>query len=111
MLAAGGLVAVACFQAALAAGAPLGHLAWGGAGGSGRLPTPLRAASGAAAIAWLAVARAVLAGHERTTRGAAWALLGGAAMNAASPSRAEARLWTPATLALAALLAAAGRAR
>ena len=106
---AAGLSGVAAFQVALAAGAPLGHLAWGGAGGTGVLPARLRAASAVSAGLWLGAAALVLRGHERATRGIAGVLVAGSAMNAASPSRAEARLWAPASLVLAGVTAAAGR--
>jgi hypothetical protein len=108
-LSAAGLMGVAAFQAALAAGAPYGHLAWGGAGGVGVLPARLRVASAASAGVWLGAATLVLNGHRLATRRIAGLLVVGSAMNAASPSRAEARLWAPAALALAAITAAAAR--
>lgn len=104
-----GLTGVAAFQAALAAGAPWGHLSWGGAGGAGVLPTQLRVASAASAGVWLGAAALVLSGQQRATRRIAGLLVVGSAMNAASPSPAEARLWAPASLALAAVTAAAAR--
>jgi hypothetical protein len=108
-LSAAGLTGVAAFQAALAAGAPWAHLSWGGAGGAGVLPTHLRVASAASAGGWLGAAALVLSGHQRATRRIAGLLVVGSAMNAASPSSAEARLWAPASLALAAVTAAAAR--
>lgn len=108
-LSAAGLTGVAAFQAALAAGAPWGHLSWGGAGGAGVLPTQLRVASAASAGVWLGAAALVLSGHQRATRRIAGLLVVGSAMNAASPSPAEARLWAPASLALAGVTAAAAR--
>jgi hypothetical protein len=109
VLSAAGLTGVAAFQAALAAGAPWGRLSWGGAGGAGVLPTGLRVASAASAGGWLGAAALVLSGRRRATRRIAGLLLVGSAMNAASPSRDEARLWAPASLALAAVTAAAAR--
>lgn len=55
-VAAGLLAAFAAFQAALAAGAPWGGLAWGGAE-SGQLGDALRVASGVSAVAlvWMAM--------------------------------------------------------
>lgn len=108
-LSAAGLTGVAAFQTALAAGVPAGHLAWGGAGGTGALPTHLRVASAASALLWLGGAALVRSGNRRATRRIAGLLLVGSAMNAASPSRAEARLWAPTSLALAGFTAAASR--
>ena len=110
-LSAAGLAGVAGFQVALAAGAPGGRFAWGGAGGSGVLPTKLRVASAASAGLWLSAAGLVLRRDQRATRCIAGLLMVGSAMNAASPSRAEARLWAPTSLALAGLTAAAGGLR
>ena len=106
-----GFGALAGFQLALAAGAPWGELAWGGAGGSGVLPARLRLASALSAAVWVGAGRVVLVraagrGYERTTVCLAALLMLGSAMNAVSPSRAEARLWTPVSLVLAALTAA-----
>ena len=106
---AAGLSGVAAFQLALAAGAPWGHLAWGGAGGTGVLPARLRVASVVSAGVWTGAAALVLRGNAPATRGIAGLLAVGSAMNAASPSRAEARLWAPVSLALAGVTAAAAR--
>lgn len=108
-LSAAGLAGVAGFQVALAAGAPGGRLAWGGAGGAGVLPTGLRVASAASAGLWLSAAALVLRGNQRATRRIAGLLVVGSAMNAASPSRAEARVWAPVSLTLAGITAAAAR--
>ena len=108
-LSATGLAGVAAFQTALAAGAPAGHLAWGGAGGTGVLPTHLRVASAASAAFWLGAAATVASGNRRAARRIAGLLVVGCVLNAASPSRAEARLWAPTSLALAGLTAAASR--
>ena len=109
-----GFGAITGFQLALAAGAPWGKLAWGGAGGTGVLPARLRLASAVSAGVWagaghVVVARAAGRGYGRTTWGLAGLLILGGAMNAVSPSRAEARLWTPVCLALAALTAEIAR--
>lgn len=107
-----GFVFLAGFQVALAAGAPWGRAAWGGAH-EGRLPAGLRIASGVAALVWIAGALVVLGrvGYEvsalalSVTRWGTWVLFGllvlGAVMNLASRSRWERFLWSP----IAALLA------
>ena len=109
-----GLLGIALFQLALAAGAPLGRAAWGGTHG-GRLPTALRIASGAAVIVWALAALMVLsrsgigplAMPDAATRWGTWALFGllllGALMNAASPSTWERYFWAPYALILAGL--------
>lgn len=90
------------FQLALAAGAPWGAAAWGGAN-SGALPVGLRAASAVAALVWVGVA-AVSAGRLLGQTGRRRVLLGvaayttlGIALNAASPSTVERSVWVPAT--------------
>lgn len=103
------LLALGAFQALLAAGRPLGRLAWGGA--HDVLPPGLRIAS-ASSIALYALMAVVLleaggvldvaeGGWPRT---AAWILAGyfalGTVMNAASRSRDERRVMTPVALAL-----------
>ncbi|WP_372593985.1 hypothetical protein [Actinotalea sp.] len=107
---------VSAFQVALAAGAPWGEAAWGGA--SATVPAGLRVASGVAAIVWSggALVALRLGGHEtwapvpdrwlrRTTIGlAAWSGVG-ALMNLASPSVLERAIWAPTSLAMAATLA------
>ena len=103
------LAALAVFQIALAAGAPLGHLAWGGQ--HRVLPARLRVASAVnvvlyAVIAWL-IGRAAAVASEPgdSTHAAAWVLTAffgvGVLMNAVSRSRAERLLMTPVALILA----------
>jgi hypothetical protein len=108
-----GFVMVACFQVALALGAPWGRAAWGGV--HERLPTGLRIASGFAVVLWLAAALVVLAraGYEWSpipvdvARWATWALFGvlvlGTVMNLASRSRVERMIQTPTAGALSIL--------
>jgi hypothetical protein len=92
------LLAYAAFQAALAAGAPLGHLAWGGA--HRVLPRGLRIASGVALVFYVcaAAALAAVAGLPSPWPGAParWLLLAltvlfgvGVPMNLASRSAPE----------------------
>jgi hypothetical protein len=104
-VAAVGFIAVACFQAALALGAPWGRAAWGGA--HERLPNGLRIASGFAVAFWLATALVLLArvGYEwspfpvSVARWGTWVLFGllvvGTLMNLASRSRLERLIQTP----------------
>ncbi len=117
------LGAVGGFQLALAAGAPWGEAAWGGA--SPTLPAGLRVASGVAAVVWSGAALVVLrqGGHEtwapvpdrwlrRTTIVLAAYSGVGVLLNLASRSELERALWTPTTLAMAVTLtvcAARGR--
>jgi hypothetical protein len=109
------LLGLACLQALLAAGRPLGRFAWGGA--HEVLPPGLRVASalsialyGAIALVLLDAAAVVDALGGGWTATAAWVLAGfflvAAAMNAASRSRDERRTGTPAALALSALCVA-----
>ena len=109
-----GLVLIAVFQAALAAGAPLGRAAWGGA--HTRLPRNLRIGSVVAMVIWLAAAVVVLerAGvvtlgiPDVVTRAASWILVGvlilGAAVNVASSSPYERFGWAPFSLVTALLV-------
>jgi hypothetical protein len=99
------LAALAVFQLALVAGAPLGRFAWGG--GSTVLPTRLRVGSAVsvliyAVIAWV-VAEAVREGGSDI---GIWVLTAyfalGVVMNAASRSRSERMVMTPVVLLLAA---------
>ena len=113
VLAAMGCLGIAAFQVALAAGAPIGRAAWGGA--HERLPGKLRVASAVAAFVWVLAALIVLAGAgfeaspipASVADSATWALAGlllvGAAMNSLSRSRLERRIWVPVALFLAAL--------
>ena len=99
------------FQLALALGAPLGAVAWGGRH-PGALPPRLRVASAVAALVYPVVILLVLASAGLVTAGwlpgagpgAMWALTGffalGTVMNSISRSRPE-RLWGPIALALA----------
>ena len=94
------LAGVALFQLGLAAGAPWGAAAWGGAR-PGRLPAGLRAASGASAVliggiaATAAVPELVPSGtRARVLRGAAIYLALGVPLNAVSRSPVE-RVWAP----------------
>lgn len=112
--AASGFLAIALFQVALAAGAPLGRAAWGGTH-AGQLPTGLRVGSAIAVGVWTLAAAIVVgrAGIVATPfapaflqRGA-WVLVAvtlvGALMNLASPSPWERFMWAPVTLVLAGL--------
>jgi hypothetical protein len=54
-----GFGGIAAFQIALAAGAPLGHAAWGGSH-AGQLPVGLRVGSGVAVAVWASAAGIVL---------------------------------------------------
>jgi hypothetical protein len=104
-MAAVGFVLVACFQVALALGAPWGKAAWGGA--HERLPNGLRIASSFAVILWLAAALVVLtrAGYDwsplpfSVARWGTWVLVGilllGTLVNLASRSRLERLTQTP----------------
>ena len=96
---------VVAFQLALAAGAPWGRLAMGGRY-PGRLPTRLRVAAVAqaallAGLSALVLSRSDLAlpGLQEMSSVGAWVATGvGAAslaLNLASPSAAERRLWAP----------------
>lgn len=112
-MAAAGLIGIAAFQAAIAAGAPLGRAAWGGA--HVRLPQRLRVASAVAVVVWIVAALVALARARfeaspipfTVSRWAIWVLVVilpiGALMNAASRSSWERFLWAPIALALAVL--------
>ena len=98
-------LAVAVFQGLLAWGLPLGEAAWGGA--ARILPTRLRVASAIALFVWLGFACVVLAHAGVLSLGLDEGLVGvatwvivvflavGTAMNAASRSGTERRIWTP----------------
>lgn len=108
--AATGLLSLSVFQVALALGAPLGHMAWGGR--TPRLPIPLRAASLlSAALLAVAVPCALELGGIASTlgrRNLAQGIVGlltvvfalGVVGNALSGSRAERRVMTPFALLL-----------
>ncbi|PRY68594.1 hypothetical protein B0I08_104297 [Glaciihabitans tibetensis] len=112
--AAGLLAVVVGFQICLAAGAPWGEAAYGGAN-PGVLPENLRVSSGVATGVYLAlgaVAGTRLAGptlRRRVLYAATPLMAVGALMNLASPSFVERMLWTPVTVALAAALWRAAR--
>ena len=104
-----GFASLAVFEAALAAGAPLGDAAWGGS--AAHLTTGQRVASAATAALWL-VAIAVVKGRDagvaaRRYRWGTWglaALLGVSALvNVASESAWESYLLAPVALVLAGL--------
>ncbi len=109
---------LATFQAALAAGAPWGELAWGGAHPE-VVPGSLRVASAVSCAAWGAAAVAVASdrprhpGARRTLlRGVAVVSGVGAAVNLASPSLPERLLWVPVASGISVLAwRLAGRAR
>lgn len=113
VVAVAGTGALVGFQLALAAGAPLGRLAWGGQH-EGILPPQLRAASAASALAW---SGALVASSTTDYSPAlarvrtAYAIVAGVGtvMNAVSPSRPERLLWTPVAGALAVSLACLSR--
>ena len=112
-IAAIGFVVLAAFQLALAAGAPWGRAAWGGA--HTRLPRNLRTGSLVAMFVWLAAALVVLdrAGiplmdlPDIVSRTATWILVAalaiGAVVNLASSSPYERFGWAPYSLVLAIL--------
>jgi hypothetical protein len=115
-----GFAGLALFQLVLAAGAPLGRAAWGGA--EAHLTTALRAGS-ALSVAFFVLAAAVVlrrAGYgvrwvpERLARAGAWALVVimgiSAFANLLSQSPWERFLLGPAALVLAALCAVVARA-
>ena len=107
---ASGFLVVACFEVAVALGAPFGRATMGGAN-PGRLPPELRIVAAVVAAFWLlAVVHALSRGGftDRFTRAGnprlTWVLLGvtalGALMNAASSSPWERYGWAPYTLLL-----------
>lgn len=108
------LAALAVFQLALALGAPLGRLAWGG--GHERLPTRLRIGS-AVSIVLYGVFAAILLDRagvvdvipDDASRIAAWVITGyfvlGIPLNAISRSRSERFVMTPVVTILAVLSA------
>lgn len=114
------LAALTMLQLALAAGAPLGHLAWGGQ--HRVLPARLRVGSLAAIAIYAIFALVILDGAgliawvaDPVSSGGAWVIaalsLFGAAANLASRSRAERLIMVPVSLFLGAsslLVALAG---
>lgn len=111
---------IAGFEVALAAGAPLGDAAWGGA--HAHLATGLRVASGVAAVFWVLAALLVLGrvGYRvspfpvRVCRYGTWVLTGllaaGVLMNLASHSSWERYLQAPIVLVTALLCLLVARA-
>lgn len=104
------LAVIGLFQLALAAGAPWGHMAYGGQR-PGRLPVGFRIASGFSGVVLYPLIGAVLlavagriAGWSWMRPGVLWGLVGffalGTLANGASRSRAE-RVWSPVCAALA----------
>jgi len=105
------LAALAVFQAALAAGAPLGRFAWGGQ--HRVLPTKLRIGSAVSIVLYALFALIILATAERAVDGTGvgitdvgiWGLTAyfalGIVMNAVSRSRPERMLMTPVVAVLA----------
>jgi hypothetical protein len=108
-----GFGVLAIFQAVLAAGAPLGHAAWGGE--SAELSTGQRIGSAVAVAVWICAAFVVLgragfwarASDARLFRWGTWFFAGltaiSALVNVASQSRWENLVWAPVALALAVL--------
>lgn len=106
------LIAALCvFQIALAAGAPLGRFAWGGA--QERLPTPLRVGSlvslliyGACATMILDRAKLIDVVDDNISHIGVWVVAGfmslGVVMNAISRSKPERFTMTPVAFVLAA---------
>ena len=96
---------VAVFQLALIAGAPWGHLTWGGRY-PGVLPPGMRGVAAVSlllmlAFAWIVLARAGFRVPfiRSRMRGATWGVVAycalGVVANAATPSRSERALWLP----------------
>lgn len=100
------LTVIGLFQVALAAGAPWGQAAYGGAH-RGTLPVRLRAVSAAAGVAYGTGAALVWSdvGSPRARRrgftGLSMFMAVGALVNGASRSAVERTLWTPLTAATA----------
>ena len=119
-LAAIGFASLAIFQAALAAGAPWGHAAWGGEGA--HLSADQRGASAIAAVIYVAATLIVLCragiiwparSNAALFRWGTWffavAMAIGAVPNFASQSRSENVIFGPLALVLAALCIAVAR--
>jgi hypothetical protein len=119
VLAAIGFAGIVVFQLALAAGAPWGHAAWGGA--NAELTTAQRVGSAVAVVLWTAAALVVLgragfweAGRlARLFRWGTWAVVVllslSAVVNVASQSRWENFILGPLSLLLAILCAVVAR--
>lgn len=108
-----GFVGIACFQVALALGAPLGRAAWGGK--QRVLPVRLRIGSAVAAVIWI-VGTLIVLGRtgfdvvslpRSVERWGSWLFFGllvvGTLMNAVSSSRWERFVWAPVSLVLSVL--------
>jgi hypothetical protein len=118
-LAATGFAGIALFQLTLAAGAPWGHAAWGGA--HAHLTTAQRTGSAIAVVVWLAavlvvLGRAGLRGGEpgtRLRRWGTWFLVAvsvlAALLNFASQSRWENAIFGPLSVLLTILCAIVAR--
>ena len=98
------LAALAVFQVALVAGAPLGRFAWGGQ--ADVLPTALRIGSLVSVVLYGVIAWAVWRAVDRPDDGWIWVVTAyfalGIALNAISRSRPERLVMTPIVLVLAA---------
>lgn len=101
---------VGAFQALLAAGAPWGAAAWGGAH-PGVLPAELRAGSAVSVLVYAALAVSAASSdrpadpwRRRLLTTASGAMAVGAVMNLASPSLPERIIWAPVAGTLAVLL-------
>lgn len=114
-------VGIAAFQVALAAGAPWGHLAMGGAF-PGRFPPAMRVAAAAQALVLVLLGAVVMARaglvlphwHAASRRAMPWVVaftVVGVVLNAVTPSAPERALWLPVTLVLAVCALVVARAR
>ena len=97
------LAGLTVFQVALVAGAPLGHLAWGGQ--HRVLPTAYRVGSAVSVVVYALIAWLVWRAVDQPDDPWIWVVTGyfglGVLMNAASRSRAERMVMTPVALLLA----------
>ncbi|WP_247827396.1 hypothetical protein [Arthrobacter antioxidans] len=109
------LAVVGAFQAALAAGAPWGEAAYGGAH-RGVLPARYRASSAASTVVYAALVAVTLGrgpdptARRRILRVASRLMMLGTVMNLASRSRVERLVWTPVAGTLAVTLLRVARA-
>jgi hypothetical protein len=103
------LSGMAAFQIALAAGAPWGAAAWGGAN-PGVLPRGLRVSSAGSSLVYVLLAVAARSTlmpaqlRRRLLTVASGGMVVGTVMNLASKSNLERTLWTPVAAALAVVL-------
>jgi hypothetical protein len=97
------LAALAVFQVALVAGAPVGRFAWGGR--SDVLPTPLRVGSAVSVVLYALIAWLVWRAVDRPDDGWIWVITAyfvlGIVLNAISRSRPERLVMTPIVVVLA----------